>query len=317
MSRIVRVSTIGTQRANPGKTNEESLENVISYLDTVIGKALCDKPDLIVLHENCDIPSFGVPKDRLDFCDFRKDTVAEHIRCICREHSVNICYGSFRDGADGWYRNSAIFVDRNGKTVEIYNKNHLVMEEFTKYHIKYGKEPVLAEMDFGKVGAAICYDLQFDELREKYMKLHPELIVFPSLFHGGFLKQYWAFSNRCYFVSSLGIGGRECEVINPLGEVVAKSSSYFSHLTADINLDYCIAHLDYNGDRLVRLKAKYGDEVKLEAPSGLGRVLITSYSDKVSALEMAMEFEVELIDDLFERNLKSRHFPGNMECERI
>ena len=78
MSRIVRVSTIGTQRANPGKTHEESLKNVISYLDTVIGKALCDKPDFILLHENSDIPSFA-PEERAEFYKYRGDAVHRHI----------------------------------------------------------------------------------------------------------------------------------------------------------------------------------------------------------------------------------------------
>ena len=312
MSRIVRVSTIGTQRANPGKTHEESLKNVISYLDMVIGKALCDKPDFILLHENSDIPSFA-PEERAEFYKYRGDAVHRHIADICKKNKVNICYGSSRDGGDGWNRNSAVFINRDGETVGVYNKNHLVMEEYTNCHIRYGKDPELIETDFGKVGAAICYDLQFDELREKYMKLRPELIVFPSLFQGGFLKQYWAFSNRCWFVSSIGIGNAPCEVINPLGEVVAKSSSYFSHLTVDINLDYCIAHLDYNGERITRMKQKYGDEVQLCAPSGLGRVMITSFSETVSACEMAKEFEIELIDELFARNLGSRHTEGNIE----
>lgn len=312
MSRVVRISAIGTAGPAPGKDHRESLEKVLSHLESVIGNALCDKPDFILLPEICDVPYYLCAEDLHGFCGYRGSTVDVLIRDICRKNKVNICYGSFRSGGDGWYRNSAVFVGRDGETAGIYNKNHLVMEEYTESKIKFGSDPRLIEMDFGKVGAAICYDLQFDELREKYMKLHPELIVFPSLFPGGFLKQYWSFSNRCYLVSSLGMWGPSCEVTNPLGEVVAQSSYYLKHLTVDINLDYCVAHLDYNRERIAKMQRKYGPEVKVDAPSGLGRALITSYSGSMSAIEMAREFEIELIDDLFARNLACRYAEGNI-----
>ena len=306
MSRIVKIATICTGGPVQVKENRKNLDEIISHIDSVAEEALYDRPDIILFPEYSDIVYSECPENVFAFCKYRGNAIHEHIAGICKKNKVNICYGSFRDGKDGWYRNSAVFVGRNGETAGIYNKNHLVMEEFTDYRNKYGEDPVLTESDFGKVGAAICYDLQFDELREKYMKLGPELIVFPTSFPGGFLKQHWAFSNRCWFVSSYGSPRASSEVINPLGEVVAKSSYYFRHMTTEINLDYCIAHLDYNGERIKKMKAKYGEKVEVQAPGGLGRALITSYADDVSAVDMAKEFEIELIDDLFSRNLESR-----------
>lgn len=313
MARIVRISTIGAQGPAPGNNHRETLERVVDHLETVLGNALGDRPDFILLPETCDMPWFPRPEDRHDFCAFKGDRVDRLIRDICRENRVNICYGSFRDGGDGWYRNSAVFVDREGGTVGIYNKNHLVLEEFTESRVRYGREPRVVEMDFGRVGAAICYDLQFDELREAYRKLAPELMVFPSLFPGGFLKRNWAFSNRCWLVSSLGMGGQSCEIVNPLGETVARSSYYLPHMTAEINLDCCLVHLDYNRERIVRMQRALGPDVKVEAPSGLGRALITSCTDRVSAAEITEAFGIERMDDLFARNLASRNTPGHTE----
>lgn len=67
-------------------------------------------------------------------------------------------------------------------------------------------------------------------------------------------------------------------------------------MTARINLDCYVAHLDYNGQRLASLKARYGAGVVISDPGLLGSVLITSETDGVSARDMAREFGIELLD---------------------
>jgi hypothetical protein len=80
-----------------------------------------------------------------------------------------------------------------------------------------------------------------------------------------------------------------------------------------VNLDCALAHLDYNWQRLRKLKTKYGPKVKITDPGCLGSVLISSEDEKVSAEEMVREFEIELLDDYMTRALAHRHKPGNME----
>lgn len=313
MAKIVRISTIGTESPPPAGTHSLTLQKLLTHLEGILKNALADKPDLILLPEVCDMPGITSYEGLHEFCHYRGDSVDRFLRDICKKNRVHICYGSFRDGGDGWFRNSSILIGRQGETLGIYNKNHLVLEEFTQSRVKFGKEPELMETEFGKVGSVICYDLQFDELREKYAKLRPELLLFHSLFPGGFLKQHWAFSTGSWLISSLGMRSPSCEAVNPLGQVVAQSSYYLTHMTVNINLDYCIAHLDYNREQIAAMKRKYGPLVQVDAPSGLGRALITSFSDTLSAVEMAREFDIELIDELFARNLACRHAEGNIE----
>jgi len=80
-----------------------------------------------------------------------------------------------------------------------------------------------------------------------------------------------------------------------------------------VNLDCKLAHLDYNWERLRKLKAKYGPKVTISDPGCLGSILISSEHETVGVDEMIKEFEIELLDDYFARALAYRHKPGNME----
>ena len=91
------------------------------------------------------------------------------------------------------------------------------------------------------------------------------------------------------------------------------SSNYFNFVVETINLDYCVAHLDYNWKRLTALKEKYGEDVIIHDPSKVGSVLITSEHETITAVEMAKEFDIELLDDYFERARAFRKKPGMME----
>jgi hypothetical protein len=67
-------------------------------------------------------------------------------------------------------------------------------------------------------------------------------------------------------------------------------------------LDYELAHLDYNWDKLKKLKAKYGDLVSIHDPGKVGSIMITSEDKSISALQMVKEFDIELLDTYFDRS---------------
>ena len=74
-----------------------------------------------------------------------------------------------------------------------------------------------------------------------------------------------------------------------------------------------LIHLDENWDKLTRLKRKYGDAVTVKDPGQVGAVLVTSEDEKVTVAQMIKEFEIELLDDYFDRSRKCRLEPENME----
>jgi len=137
------------------------------------------------------------------------------------------------------------------------------------------------------------------------------LLIFSSMYHGGLMQAYWAYSCRCHFVGA--VASLPCEIRNPLGEIIASNTNYFDYTFAEVNLDCRLVHLDYNWGRLKALKAKYGPKVKITDPGYLGCVLVASEHETISADEMIKEFEIELLDDYMARALAHRHTPGNME----
>ena len=88
--------------------------------------------------------------------------------------------------------------------------------------------------------------------------IKPDIIIFPSMYHGGLVQSNWAYSCRSFFVSSCGINDLPSEIRNPLGEVISSSTNYFHYVVASVNLDCRLAHLDYNWAKLLALKEKYG-----------------------------------------------------------
>lgn len=288
-----------------GKDNYEQLiKNSTYFIEQQIRVSLTERPDLIVLPEVYDRPD-GLPRAMSrEYYKERGNRIYDRVKELAAENNVNIVFSAVMDGGDGYMRNRQMFVGRDGSEKGIYDKNHLVWEEHTESNIAFGDDPTLIEMDIGKLGGVICYDLNFDELREKYIKLKPEILCFSSMYHGGYAARHWAYTNRSFFVGA--VATRRGYIINPLGELVAQSNNYVPFISAQINLDYVVAHLDYNWQKKYELKAKYGNFVDLQIPNGLGCFLISSNHPEKSAYEMAKEFEIELVDELFARGRKQR-----------
>ena len=314
MSTYVKISTIGYRPPciDPDTPLDETVGRVIEFLDAKFARVLPDRPDLIVIPEACDRPG-GWPKPRVrELYEARGDRVLQHLAGVAREHRCYVTYPASRKLPDGTWRNSVVLLDRQGGVAGIYNKNHLVIEENTEAGCLYGKDPTLIECDFGTVGCAICFDLNFDEVRLKIKALKPDLLLFCSMYHGGLMQPTWAYSCRCHFAAA--IAGPPSAILSPVGETIATTTNYIDYVTANVNLDCCLAHLDYNWTKLDALKEKYGAGVKITDPGHLGAVLVSSESEDRSVQDMVEEFEIELLDDYFARALAHRHAPGNIEA---
>jgi predicted amidohydrolase len=304
MAKRIKLSVIGSRVAtmDPFAPMQVMLETVIDYLRGQILQVLPDKPDLIVLPEVCDLPSHlnnvAVQFEYYRFCGNRVLDVLSGIAC---EHHCYIAYPALRCLPDGTWRNSVKLIDRTGKIVAVYDKCHPTISEI-EAGILPGTDAVVVDCDFGRAGFAICFDLNFDEIRNKYVKAKPDLLLFCSMYHGGLMQTYWAYSGRMFLAAAISsvTGGF---ILSPIGELVAKSTNYFNYVTADINLNYVVAHLDNNGERLSAMRAKYGSRVRIFDPGHLGSVLVSSETDEISARDMAREFGLELLDDYFARSL--------------
>jgi hypothetical protein len=310
----VKIASIGTAppKLDMRQGPQKLVEQVISFWKGELEQVLPDQPDLIVLPEACDRPKGLVVEEQFKYFKVRKNQVLDYFRTVARNNHCNIAFGMKRQVNDGSWRNSCVILNREGMIVDIYDKNFPTIGEM-ETGIKAGSEAPLIHLDFGTVACAICFDLNFDELRQRYAKQKPDIILFPSMYHGGLIQAEWAYSCRAYFVGSMGSDKLLSEIRNPMGEIVATSTNYFHFIIHTVNLDYCLAHLDNNWAKLRALKEKYGDEVTIYDPGEIGAVMITSETDKASAKEMANFFDITLLDEYLNNSRNYRLKPGKLE----
>ena len=305
--RPVKIATIGMVNPSLDTTlsYQRRVDIMIDHIRMEIGQVLPDKPDLIVLPEACDRPAGMTHDQQMKYYSVRGTQVKDFLAGVAKENHCYIAFGMKAKDEKGIWRNSCFLLGRSGKVAGRYDKNFPTPGEMEGGIIASDKAELI-HTDFGDVACAICFDLNFDELRERYAELRPDLIIFVSMYHGGLVQAQWAYSCRSWFVSSVGIRNLLSQVRNPLGKVVATTTNYYDHIVTTVNLDYELAHLDHNWTKLDALKAKYGEEVTIYDPGEIGVVMITSESEKVSAAQMVEEFGIEKVDHYFDRTRVDR-----------
>ena len=308
MARRVKVSAISAWPVSDDFSEgpDGAVKKMKAHWDNELSNVLCDKPDLVVIPELCDrfgtftpeqnlIYSF-TPEQNLAYYRYRGDKLLRFFADYARENNCYIAYPHMRMDDNGTGTNCVALFGRNGQTAGVYDKYHVPGTSGT-----CGNKAVVFDCDFGRVGAVICWDLNFYDILKLYKEKKPELVIFPSMYHGSFMQNFWAYELRCYFVSACA--GKESAVINPVGEKIARTTNYFRYLTSTVNLDYCVIHLNGHFEKIAQIKAKHGDKVTMFDPGFLGAVLLTSETDEFFITDIIKEFELKLLDDYFDECL--------------
>ena len=291
-SRLVGVSSICS---SPGIS--------IAETEKLIDAAALDKPDLILLTEGCmqNTPSRASRQEKGARAEPLPEfgPISGFLSRKAAQYRTYIIASYWRKSPKGPGRfNSAVLFDRQGKLVGYYDKMFPTIGEMEE-GILPGHGAVVFNTDFGRVGAMICYDFNFVELLAEYKKQGAELICFLSNYRAGKLIPAAALRNQCFFASS--VPGENGVIVDPLGRTLAESSSYGRIIFARINLDSRVVHIDYNVDRVRRLKEKYGPCVKVETASPEAVYFLTSLHPERSIGAMIEEFEVETLDAYLDR----------------
>jgi len=300
MARYVKISTIGCELvdADLSLSYEDAKAYVEAYLAKHIAQVLPDRPDLILLPEMCDVPhNYDVPR-RMDYLRRRGDAHIDFFAAIAKQNNCNLAYCTYRMGAGDYALNTVYVLDRAGRVAGVYNKNHVVVPSEIDQQVRCGTEAPIFDLDIGRVACSICFDLNFDVLWAHYKAQKPEIILFCSMYHGGIVQQLRAQSCRSYFVGAI-CDARPSAIISPIGEIVAYSTNYTNYATATVNLDYALAHFDYNQDKINDMKAKYGSKVTIFDPGNIGYFMLTSEHESLTIRDMIKEFGVTELDDYF------------------
>jgi len=294
MSNYVKISTLALARMTIDAADPECASKLADTITNALSYVLCDKPDLIVMPELCDRPK----GDNTPYFMKRDTTVLERLSRIAADNRCYIVYPTLTM-PDEHFRNASIMIDRNGEVMGEYHKIYPVASEMEVKGIRAGKGPVVFDCDFGRVGCAICFDMCFRELATEYRKLNIDVLAFSSAYHGGLVRNWWAYDSLSHLVASstdLPSG-----IINPVGMQLASTTNYAPYVTANVNLDCIATFLGLNRHKLLAAKQKYGDKLRIDDPGHLGAVLFSSETDEFTAKDIMEEYGIEPVRTYFDR----------------
>ncbi|MED4600480.1 carbon-nitrogen hydrolase family protein [Paenibacillus validus] len=157
------------------------------------------------------------------------------------------------------FYNATVLFNPQGELVGKYRKIHLFdveiesgpsyLESQTK---DFGREVVVCDTDFAKIGLAICYDIRFPELFRLQSLKGAEILMLPAEFTLYTGRDHWetllrarAIENQAYVIAPGQIGkkpsyqsyGRSM-IVDPWGTVIATAADAEMVTVAEIDLDY-------------------------------------------------------------------------------
>jgi predicted amidohydrolase len=279
-ARPVRVTSIGF---HPGI----SLEAIAALVD----QEGAHGADLIALPETCRGLNAKSGED-VDGPTVR--AMAE----LARKHKTYIVCPIDRRTA-GKRHNSAILLDRAGKVATIYDKIYPVWqgECVLDPPVHPGEAVRVYETDFGRVGLAICFDVNWAPLWQKLSDQRAELVIWPSAYSAGRSLQARAIAYNYYIVSSTWVP--DCLVYDIDGELLlhdqANRGKDVNVTRVALDFDRCIFHQDLNrGEKLDKLLSERGGDVEQEKWLPMeGWFVLRAKRPGISAREVARQYGLE------------------------
>ncbi len=291
IGRAVRVVSIGFQPGRP-------LEEIESWVDREGNQGA----DLIALPETCRGQN-DTSEEPLD-----GPTVSAMARLARKHRTYIVCPIDRKQGSQRF--NSVVLLDRTGKVVCIYNKIFPVWSgECMQNHVLPGEQARVYQADFGRIGFAICFDVNWSPIWERLANHGAEVVIWPSAYSAGRSLQAHAIAYNYYIVSATWTP--DCLVYDIDGsELIHETNNQkngFNVTRTTLDFDRCIFHQDLNRPvKIGRLLAERGEDVTQEKWMPLeGWFVLKARRPGVSARALAREYGLEEL----------RHYINRSRCE--
>ena len=222
-----------------------NLQDVARHIATARadGAALVVLPEFFALMGACDadlVAAREVPG---------AGAIQDFLAAKGRQHGICLVAGGvpLATGAPDRIRAAYLLYDEHGTLRARYDKLHLFdvtvpgsahAERYSESaFIERGREVVVADTPFGRLGLAACYDLRFPEMFRSMLADGLDLIAVPSAFTAITGRAHWetlvrarAIENFCYVVAAaqggFHVGGRETfgdsMIVDPWGSILAR-----------------------------------------------------------------------------------------------
>jgi hypothetical protein len=304
-NRLLRVAAVSY--APPFHDHKRHGVNLQALRD-MTARVMRDKPAFICYPEACACIDGGLNKG-IDAAPELEPFVAA-VAALAREFNVALVI-PFLERRGGRVFNSVPVVDRQGRLVLVYRKNYPTIGEM-EAGISPGHDVPVAECDGVRVGAAVCFDANFDSVAAELERQRAQLLFWPSMYWGGSLLQHWAL--RYGFTIAVAYGS-ESAIIDMSGRYLDRRGSETLKVrqnlmppwaVARINFNRELFHLDDNQLQFPAIRAKYGPDVELEIFEPEGYFLLSSPRNDLDVAAVAAEFKLETLRDYLARSARMR-----------
>jgi predicted amidohydrolase len=223
---------------------------------------------------------------------------------LARKHQTYIVCPLDRQDQEGERRvNSAVLLDRAGRVAGIYDKVYPYWSEFALLPtVQIGADAPVFETDFGRVGLAICFDVNFPEVWKELADNGAELVIWPSAYSAGTTLQAHALNHHYAIVTATQTG--DCLVYDIDGqELLDEKSDDINVSRITLDLDRGIYHENFNLDKRDLLLAEHGDDVELERHLRREQwFILRAKRPGVSARSLARAYGLEELRDYIDRS---------------
>jgi predicted amidohydrolase len=224
---------------------------------------------------------------------------------LAKKHSTYISCPI--DRTDGNSRfNTVVLIDRRGEVVCTYNKVFPYWSEFDVHPTAdVGDDAQVYEADFGKVGFATCYDVNFPEVWKRLADKGAEVVIWPSAYSAGTSLQAHALNHHYYIVSSTWMS--DCFVYDVTGEqIFYKKSDRVNVASVTLDLDRGIYHINFNdGPRDKLLKERPEDVEQEKWLEHEQWFVLRAKRPGVSARALAKQYGLEEIRHYIDRSRRA------------
>ncbi len=266
------------------------------------------RPDFICYPEGCASLAAGTAQG-MDSAPEREPFLAA-MGQLAREFDTALVVPFLERQGDRVY-NAVPIVNRRGEPVLVYHKHYPTIGEL-EAGITPGEDVPVAECDGIRVGAAVCFDLNFDDLAARLEHERARLVFWPSMYWGGQLLEHWALR---YGFAMVAVYALESTIVDLGGQVLARQGQDTYRVRqgllppwalADVVINRELYHLDENMAQFPALRARYGPEIVLDVREPEGYFLLTSCRRDRPVEQIAAEFGLETLRDYLARSVQRR-----------
>lgn len=214
---------------------------------------------------------------------------------VARKHHMYVVCPIREQAEEGKQYNTAVLIDRQGKTVGYYRKVFVFWGE----GLNVSEDGVkVFDTDFGRISILTCFDANFAELWQEADERGAEIVFWPSAYGGGMPLNGYAMCHN-YYIIPVGRGN----MIDATGrQIESVEKPRPEQFVATLDLDRTFVHKDFNGKKVARLLEEHKGEIEMKDFELEGWYLLWSTKPGVQVKELCKRYEIESLRDYRQRS---------------